>query len=326
MINVSVIVPIHNAGKYLSECLDALHAQTLQEMEIILVRDCPTDGSDQVAKRYARTDKRFIIIENATNLHIGNSRNKGISVAKGEYIAFCDHDDIMEPEMYQALYSQALISKADIVISQPAILQNGTKQIWDIPCYEETSKKEHILADLLSSGGTKQNISHFCNIHNVLYRTSLMKEHAIQFVDTKTTNPEDVFFNIENIYSAKQVIISNQPLYYHRIIDESTGHQTQYLGWKNRFRGLEYMYQWIVTHHLYSSMQCDFYLMVQKKISDGLISIIIHRKGWKEFQTAYRQARQYPFTKAAFKNYRDEQQRPLTKKIIRRLLAYSLAL
>lgn len=320
--NVSVIVPIYNAGKYLNDCLDALHAQTMQEMEFLLVLDCPTDGSDEVAKRYAQMDTRFVLVENDTNLHIGNSRNKGIELAQGEYIAFCDHDDIMEPDMYQTLYSQALANDADIVISQPAVIQNNQKHVWETTA----SEKDQILSDLLSSGGTAQNISRFCNIHNVLYRAALIKKHAICFVNTKTTTPEDVFFNIETIHAAQTLRLVPQPLYYHRIIEESTGHQTLYLGWKCRFNGLNYMYNWLLHNRLFESKQMDFYLMAQKKISDGLISIIVHRGGWHEFFTAYRQAKHYPFTKAAFKNYRDHQPRPLTKRIFRRLLAYSLAL
>lgn len=322
MINVSVIVPIYNAGEYLNDCLDALHAQTMQEMEFILILDRPTDGSDLVAKRYAQTDHRFVIVENDTNLHIGQSRNKGIELAKGTYLAFCDHDDIMEPHMYETLYAQALAHHADIVISQPAIMQQERKILWDI----DASTKDRILSDLLSSGGTQQNISHLCNIHNVLYRADLIQEHAIRFVDTRTTTPEDVFFNIETVYAAKTIHLLPQALYYHRILEQSTGHQSQYLGWTYRFNGLQYMYNWLVQNRLYTAMQSDFSLMVQKKISDGLLSIIVHHGGWKQFLTAYRQARNYPFTRTAFRTYRDEQPRTFGKRTIRRLLAFCLAL
>lgn len=322
MIHVSVIVPIHNAGKYLNDCLNALHEQTMQEMEFVLVLDCPTDGSDVVAKRYAQSDSRFVIVENDMNLHIGPSRNKGIDKAKGTYLAFCDHDDIMEPDMYQLLYNEAVSYHADIVISRPAIMQQGQKIPWEI----NATTKPQILSDLLSSGGSKQNISHLCNIHNVLYRAILIQEHAIRFVNTKTNTPEDVFFNIETIYAAQTVYIFPQALYYHRIIEDSAGHQSQYLSWRNRFNGLQYIYDWLISRRLYDSMQTDFSLMVQKKISDGLLSIIVHKGSYEEFQTAYRQARHYPFTQTAFRNYRDEQPRPLIKKIIRRILAFCLAL
>ena len=86
IIKVSVIVPVYNAGVHLKKCLGSLSSQTLKEMEIILVLDCPTDGSDKVAEEFAQRDSRFRILRNSENLHIGNSRNEGLKVAKGETV------------------------------------------------------------------------------------------------------------------------------------------------------------------------------------------------------------------------------------------------
>ena len=128
-IRVSVIIPVYNAGEYLRPCLEALMAQTLQEMEFIFVLDCPTDGSDVLVKQYAQKDKRFVVIENEENLHIGLSRNRGIEAARGEYIAFCDHDDVMRPEMYQELYDFAASQSYDIVMSIPATRSNQHTEV-----------------------------------------------------------------------------------------------------------------------------------------------------------------------------------------------------
>jgi len=90
---VSIIVPIYNAGKFLEKCLDTLVNQTLKDIEIILVLDCPTDGSDRIAREYAEKDPRIRLIVNEQNLNIGLSRNEGLKIARGEYIGFSDHDD-----------------------------------------------------------------------------------------------------------------------------------------------------------------------------------------------------------------------------------------
>ena len=68
---VSIIVPIYNAGKFLEKCLDTLVNQTLKDIEIILVLDCPTDGSDRIAREYAEKDPRIRLIVNEQNLNIG---------------------------------------------------------------------------------------------------------------------------------------------------------------------------------------------------------------------------------------------------------------
>ena len=96
MPKVSIIVPVYNAGIYLKGCLDSILQQTLCDIEVILILDCPTDGSDVICQKYAEKDNRIRIIWNEKNLHIGLSRNKGLEIATGEYIAFSDNDDYRE--------------------------------------------------------------------------------------------------------------------------------------------------------------------------------------------------------------------------------------
>ena len=75
---VSIIVPIYNAGKFLEKCLDTLVNQTLKDIEIILVLDCPTDGSDRIAREYAEKDPRIRLIINEQNLNIGLAAMKDL--------------------------------------------------------------------------------------------------------------------------------------------------------------------------------------------------------------------------------------------------------
>ena len=90
---VSVIIPVYNTEKYLKECLDSVVNQSLKEIEIICIDDNSSDNSLQILKEYAQKDNRIKIIENKSNLGAGPSRNKGIKLAKGEYIGFLDSDD-----------------------------------------------------------------------------------------------------------------------------------------------------------------------------------------------------------------------------------------
>lgn len=101
MPKISVIVPVYNAGIYLEECLKSILQQTFQDIEVILILDCPTDGSDKVCQSFAEKDSRIKIIYNKHNLHIGLSRDRGLDIAQGEYIAFSDDDDTRELDMYE---------------------------------------------------------------------------------------------------------------------------------------------------------------------------------------------------------------------------------
>ena len=94
---ISIIVPIYNAEAYLPACLDSLLAQTVQDLQIILVDDGSTDGSKAIAQTCAQQDAR---IELYGQPHAGQSaaRNLGLAHAKGEYIAFVDADDTIAPD------------------------------------------------------------------------------------------------------------------------------------------------------------------------------------------------------------------------------------
>lgn len=97
---ISFIVPVYNAERYLHACVDSLLAQTLPDLQIILVDDGSTDGSLTIAQAYAKQDKRIECYEQA---HAGQSaaRNLGLSHAQGEFIAFVDADDYIDPDWCQ---------------------------------------------------------------------------------------------------------------------------------------------------------------------------------------------------------------------------------
>ena len=98
MPKISVIIPVYNAEKYLRVCLDSVVNQTLEDIEIICVNDGSTDKSSNILKEYAEKDGRIIILTQK-NQGAAIARNKGISVAKGEYLSLLDCDDFFELDM-----------------------------------------------------------------------------------------------------------------------------------------------------------------------------------------------------------------------------------
>lgn len=102
MPKLSVIVPIYNAEKYLHECVDSILAQTLTDIEVILVDDGSTDTSPAICDEYAAKDNRVSVIHKP-NGRASSARNAGIHAATGEYIAFVDSDDLISPEMYETM-------------------------------------------------------------------------------------------------------------------------------------------------------------------------------------------------------------------------------
>ena len=100
MVKISVIVPVYNVEKYLKKCLNSLINQTLNDIEIICVDDGSTDSSIEILKEFELKDDRIIVISQK-NEGAATSRNKGINLAKGEYISFVDSDDWLELDAFE---------------------------------------------------------------------------------------------------------------------------------------------------------------------------------------------------------------------------------
>ncbi|MHA6485271.1 glycosyltransferase family 2 protein [Paenibacillus sp. strain BS8-2] len=114
-LKVSVIVPVYNTEKYLSECIESLLAQTLDSCEFLFINDGSRDGSLAILERYRMKDSRIRVI-NQENQGVSAARNAGIAAARGEYIGFVDSDDWVEADMFEVMYQAAKASDCDIVL------------------------------------------------------------------------------------------------------------------------------------------------------------------------------------------------------------------
>ena len=115
MSKVSVIIPVYNTEKFLRKCLDSVCNQTLQDIEIICINDCSTDGSLEILREYAGKDNRIKLIELLENCGAAKARNIGIDIAEGEYLGFVDSDDFIDLDFYKKLYGKAKETDADAV-------------------------------------------------------------------------------------------------------------------------------------------------------------------------------------------------------------------
>lgn len=114
-IRVSVTIPVYNTSKYLRKCLDSLAAQTMHDIEFILIDDGSTDDSGAICDEYATKDPCFRVIHQE-NGGSAVARQTGLDASKGEYIIVCDSDDWVEPDMYEKLYRKAVETDADMVM------------------------------------------------------------------------------------------------------------------------------------------------------------------------------------------------------------------
>ena len=113
--SVSVIVPIYNVSRYLHQCLDSLKAQTLKELEVILVNDGSTDDSGDIAREYAGLYPELFSYYEEKNSGLSAARNNGFALSHGEYIAFVDSDDYVAPDICEKMYRKAKEDGSDLV-------------------------------------------------------------------------------------------------------------------------------------------------------------------------------------------------------------------
>lgn len=113
--NVSVVMPVYNAEKYLPEVIQAFAAQTCTSFELVAVNDGSRDGSGELLDEYAKTYP-FLRVIHQENGGIWRARETGIHAAAGKYIGFCDNDDLPMPELYQRLYEAAENAGADMSV------------------------------------------------------------------------------------------------------------------------------------------------------------------------------------------------------------------
>lgn len=113
---ISVIVPVYNTEQYLAKCVESIQNQTYPNIEIILVDDESPDGSPKLCDELAEKDGKIKVIHQK-NRGLGGARNSGKHASHGEYIAFVDSDDYIEPDMYEKMYQILLERDAQIISS-----------------------------------------------------------------------------------------------------------------------------------------------------------------------------------------------------------------
>ena len=191
---VSVIIPVRNSGRYFQECLDSVTKQTLHNIEIIIIDDTSTDGSDAVAESYAAQDSRITVIYHKESTGAGPARNDGIALARGEYIAFMDSDDLYpSSNILEILYNKA--NEQNAAICGGSLYKiDADGNIIDMKVPDQYFEKE---------GWIKyRDYQHDGGFYRFLYRKNFLKENNIMF--PAYSSFEDPVFFVKAMTTAKQ--------------------------------------------------------------------------------------------------------------------------
>lgn len=203
---ISVIVPVYNPGKYLKTCIESILNQSYKDLEIIFINDGSTDGSDLTLAEYAQKDSRIVVITQE-NQGVSSARNKGIEIAKGDYITFVDSDDELDPQMYETLNNLAVEHNADIAhCGYRRVYQNGSYTDFCGTYKTYTQDSTQALNCLLT--GTLF-VGSLCN-----------KIYKKQLFNGVSSHPqfrinEDILMNFHLFRNANHTVFIDAPLYYY---------------------------------------------------------------------------------------------------------------
>ncbi|MCL2680973.1 MAG: glycosyltransferase [Streptococcaceae bacterium] len=211
-INVSVIIPVYNAEKYLRECLKSLLNQTLSDIEIILSNDGSTDGSIPSIQDLIDSNAHIKLLENI-NQGAAIARNKGLEIAQGKYISFVDADDIVKPDFLKELFQACEKDDLDLVCgSFEAIHGDGRQNLMP--------RNKEVLELGVSNGAELFKLQIL--LHNYipmiwayLYRREFLLENNLYL--TRNTIHEDEEFSPRVWVLAKKArVIENYNYIYYR--------------------------------------------------------------------------------------------------------------
>lgn len=213
----SIIVPVYNARRTLSRCVESLFDQTCSDIEIILVNDGSTDGSGEECRRYVERDSRVILLEQE---HIGSiaARRKGIEAAAAPYVTFADADDWMDERLVERLLSTAKVCGADITVCNTyrtvdglSLLRkaNRSRFFREAAIYEGIRIRDELVTAYLLG------LPFPATLHGKLYKRELLLDCGV-YLERITFFGDDLFYNLEMMLKSGVVAVIPECLYYYR--------------------------------------------------------------------------------------------------------------
>lgn len=214
MVKISVIIPVYNVEKYLRQCVDSVLAQTVTDLECILVDDGSTDSSPSICDEYAVRDSRVKVIHK-TNGRAASARNAGLRIAQGEFVSLVDSDDWIAPEMYEKLLETgADVSQCDFVRFSEDAEYPFTQPNVNGGFYNKEQMRRDIYPYLVMDG-----LEFPITISNcvLLIRRSILQKNHLQYREDIRIS-EDAPFGSEVLYCANTyAYLKEQYMYHYRI-------------------------------------------------------------------------------------------------------------
>lgn len=205
---VSIIVPVYNSEEYLTDCLNSLIGQTLEEIEIIVVDDASIDNGFQILQNFAsKYPNKVKIYRNLKNVGQSETRNIGLNYASGEYIGFIDSDDYVHPEMYETMYNGAINN------DYPEVVTTGITFVKNSSFLNKFNRGIRRNGKLLAVLDDPEEIlDQSPSVCNKIFRKDVIGD--LKFLTGKMW--EDIAFSFSAMFNANKILVFINHDYYYR--------------------------------------------------------------------------------------------------------------
>ncbi len=260
---VSVVVPIYNVERYLRECVDSILAQTLKDIEVILVDDGSPDGCPKIVDEYAKLDSRVVAVHRK-NGGYSKAVNYGISIAKGEYIGIIESDDWIEPDMYEQLLAKAEKHDADIAKGEFCMYNStiiGRRRNIRFTAGGGSIDLDNAPDGVFTIKDWPEMLGMHASIWSCIYRAEFIKD--IKLPESEAASYQDFPFMVETMCRAKSIVVVKQVMVHWRN-EPDQGNSTSQKGERlfnmivNSQKSLDYLRQ----HGLYEMAKEPFMAQV----------------------------------------------------------------
>lgn len=208
MPKVSVIVPVYNSEQELRDCLGSLVEQTEKDIEIIVIDDGSTDNSPEIEAEYQKKYPNVKVYRNERNLGQSETRNRGIELAEGDYIAFLDSDDYVNPGMYEELYQAAVDNNMpELIVTGLSFVKGNEYRKKDLTFI---SKQSTTIIHPMDN--PDQVFFESPSLCNKLFRKDTVKNYKLLDVSAW----EDIAFSYSRFMEANTVISKPTANYFYR--------------------------------------------------------------------------------------------------------------
>lgn len=206
---VSIIVPVYNVSRYLDNCFQSLSNQTYRDLEVVIVDDGSTDDSLDICIEWSRRDDRFKVFHQS-NKGVNAARRFALENASGEYIMFCDSDDLLDERAVETAVELSVTNGSDLIVFNA--IQSDGKEFWGNAWPNCSSITGDQSLAMLLSGMIRWNIWLMC-AKRILFENV--------YIPTNVALGEDLVIFYQLLGNASKVTITDKQLYKYMIREES---------------------------------------------------------------------------------------------------------